>query len=316
MIRSDLPAWRSMLFCPAHVERFVARAHERDADAVILDLEDSVSNDSKSTAREAVRGASQRVGRRGADVLVRINRPLELAVRDIEAAVGPNVSALMLPKTEGPDHVRLLAEVVAGREAALGLTPGITKFVVLVENARALLVAHAIASADQRVVAMAVGGEDMASDIGAEPTPENLFFAKMQGLHAARAAGIVPLGLIGSVAGLADDDAFIALALRSRKAGFEGATCVHPRHVAFLNEGFGASNEELDHASRLIAAMESSTGGAFLFDGNMVDAPIIARAQRLLSRARRDAARRGRSTSLSTDSVDPAIPDAKKHHGH
>ena len=103
-----LPVWRSLLYVPANVERFVARAHERGADGIILDLEDSVPLAEKASARAGVQAAAERVGQAGADVLVRVNQPLRLAVRDIEASVSPAVAALALPKLAGPDHVRLL----------------------------------------------------------------------------------------------------------------------------------------------------------------------------------------------------------------
>src|SRR5689334_24031535 len=132
------PTWRSLLFVPVTAERFVAKAHTRGADVVILDLEDSIAPPEKEAARAALPGAAARVGQGGAEVCVRINRPLELAVPDIAAAVMPQVAALMLPKVMGPEHVRLLSEVVAAREAALGLSPGHTRFIGVVETPQAL----------------------------------------------------------------------------------------------------------------------------------------------------------------------------------
>src|SRR6266700_5959277 len=113
----DLPVWRSMLFVPVTQRRFVEGAARRGADAIILDLEDSVAASEKERARALVAEAADTVSRGGADVVVRINRPLRLAVRDIEAAIGPRVLALALPKVDGLDHVRLLAEIVDEAEA-------------------------------------------------------------------------------------------------------------------------------------------------------------------------------------------------------
>ena len=97
-----LPVWRSLLYVPANVERFVARAHERGADGIILDLEDSVPPAEKASAREGVQAAAERVGRAGADVLVRVNQPLRLAVRDIEASVCPAVNGTRPAETRRP----------------------------------------------------------------------------------------------------------------------------------------------------------------------------------------------------------------------
>lgn len=287
MSARPLPSWRSLLFCPANEERFIAKAHTRGADALILDLEDAVSPAQKDTARSGVASAARRVRQGGADVLVRINRELHWAVPDIAAAVGPDVAGLVLPKLMGPEHVRLLSEVVAAREIALGLPLGHTVFVALIESAAALEHMGAIARADARLVAMAVGGEDLATDLGAEPSADALYVAKMQGLQAARAAGILPMGVLASVAGVADGEAYRAMLRRSRSLGFACASCVHPAQVPLLNQAFGAGPSELAQARRLVAAYEQGVAegrGAVLFDGAMVDKPVATRAYRLLAR--------------------------------
>src|SRR4030088_3295193 len=112
MQSKNLPVWRSMLFVPVTQRRFVDGAARRGADGIILDLEDSVAASEKQRARTLVPEAADIVSRGGADVVVRINRPLRLAVRDIEAAIGPQVLALALRKVDGPEHVQLLAEIV------------------------------------------------------------------------------------------------------------------------------------------------------------------------------------------------------------
>ena len=114
------PSWRSLLYVPVNVDRYVEKAHLRGADGIILDLEDSVPPSQKDAARKMVQSAAQKVARNGADVLVRINRELELAVRDIEASVSPLIRALKLPKIQSADHVKLLAELVGDLEAARG----------------------------------------------------------------------------------------------------------------------------------------------------------------------------------------------------
>src|SRR5216110_944667 len=120
-MRKDLPVWRSLLFVPVTQRRFVDGAAKRGADAIILDLEDSVAASEKERARGLVPEAAEIVSRGGADVVVRINRPLRLAVRDIESAVGPGVLALALPKVDGPEHVRLLAEIIDEVESERGV---------------------------------------------------------------------------------------------------------------------------------------------------------------------------------------------------
>jgi citrate lyase subunit beta/citryl-CoA lyase len=275
------------MFVPVLAERFIAKAHTRGADALILDLEDSIIPSKKAEARAAIAAAVPRVSQNGADVVVRINRPLELAVPDIEAAVMPGVSALMLPKVMGPEHVRLLAELVTERETQLGMEIGHTRFLVLIETTAALPHLFAIA-AEPRMAGMSVGGEDMATDMGATPSADSMYVFAMHGLAACRAAGILPMGSMGQLAKIDDLDSYRAGLKRGRELGFTTASCIHPAHVPIINEEYGASEAELDRARRLLAAFEVAKAngeGAVAFEGSMVDLPIVIRAERLLARA-------------------------------
>ena len=283
------PAWRSLLFVPTTAERFVAKAHERGADVIILDLEDSIPPAEKQAARAALPAAAARVGQAGAEVAVRINRPLELAVADIAAAVMPLVTALMLPKVMGPEHVRLLSEVVAAREAALGLPGGHTRFIALVETPQALPQLAAIAGADPRMAAIGLGVEDLAMELEASPGADMLYPYGMMLVAAARGAGILPMCSIGAFADFSDLEAYRAGLRRSRRLGFACAACIHPSQVPIVNEEYGVSAEEADRARRLIAAFEAAMAkgqAAVAFEGAMVDIPVVERARRLLARAR------------------------------
>lgn len=288
VFRRDLPVWRSLMFCPANAERFIAKAHLRGADAVILDLEDSVAGTEKAAARAQIAEAAVRVGQGGSDVLVRINRELDLAIADIGAAICQAVTGLVLPKVAGPEHVQLLAEVISAQEARSGLHAGHTRLVVLVETAAALEKIWQIARADGRMVAMAVGGEDLATDLDAEPTADSLYVAKMTGVQAARAAGILPLGVLASVAGIDAVEAYQAMLKRSRALGFSCATCVHPSHVPLINAAYAPSAEAVSRAARLVEcydAAQSRGVGAVAFEGSMIDKPVADRARRVLARA-------------------------------
>jgi citrate lyase subunit beta / citryl-CoA lyase len=168
---NDLPIWRSLLFVPVTQRRFVDGAARRGADAIILDLEDSVAASEKERARGLVPEAAEIVARGGADVVVRINRPMRLAVRDIEAAVGPGVLALALPKTDSPEHVRLLAEIVDEVEAERGLMPGTTRLIAMVETAAAFFRIAEIARAHPRLCGLNLGAEDFATSPASRPIP-------------------------------------------------------------------------------------------------------------------------------------------------
>lgn len=283
------PNWRSLLFVPATAEKFVARAHTRGADVIILDLEDSIPPEGKAAARAALPAAAKQVGQAGADVCVRINRPLEMSVPDIAAAVMPEVSVLMLPKVMGAEHVRLLSEVVAVREAALGLPVGHTRFIGVVETPQALPNLVAIAGADPRMAALGVGSEDLSTELEAVPGADSLYVFGMMCVAAARGAGILPMGSIGAFADFSDLGAYRESLRRSRRLGFGCASCIHPAQVPIINEEYGPSPAEVDRARRLIAAFEDGLAaglGAVAFEGAMIDLPVVERARRLLARAR------------------------------
>ncbi len=283
------PNWRSLLFVPATAQRFVDKAHTRGADVIILDLEDSIPPSEKLAARAALPAAVKTVGQGGAQVCVRINRQLELAVPDIEAAIIPGVTVLMLPKVMGPEHVKLLSEVVAVREAAMGMPVGQTRFIALVETPAALANLNAIATADPRMAALGVGSEDLSTELEAVPGGDTMYVFAMLAVAAARAAGILPLGSVGAFADFSDLEGYRTSLQRSRKLGFGCTACIHPLHVPIINEEYGPSAAEVDRARRLIACFDEALAqglGAVAFEGAMIDLPVVDRARKVLARAR------------------------------
>ncbi|WP_206538709.1 CoA ester lyase [Afipia sp. P52-10] len=294
-MRADLPAWRSLMFVPVTREKFVTTAHQRGADAYILDLEDSVPEAEKPRGRTLIHAAAKEVSKAGADVVVRINRPWHQAFLDIEASVGPGVLALMCPKTESPEHLQVIAELLDTFEAQRGMPVGHTKLVALVETADAFFRLREIAKATPRLVAMSLGAEDFALALSMEPIGETLQLAKQTMIIAARGAGILPLGFMGTVADFADLDAFRETIKRSRKFGFAGGTCVHPSQVAILNEQYGYSAADVARAEAMIAAYDDAMAkglGAVTFEGKMIDVPVVNRARNVLRQAAKYAARR------------------------
>jgi len=294
---NDLPAWRSLMFVPITREKFVASAHTRGADAIILDLEDSVPESEKDRARTLIGAAAKEVSKAGADVVVRINRPWHQAFRDIEAAVGQGVLALMCPKTESAEHLQVIAELLDTFETQRGVPHGSTKLVALVETADAFFRFREIAKATPRLVALSLGAEDFALALAMEPIGETLEMPKQTMIIAARAAGILPLGFMGTVADFKDLDVFRQVVRRSRKFGFAAASCIHPSVVHVLNEEYGVSPQAADRAKRMIAAYDDAIArgiGAVTFEGKMIDVPVVEREKALLRQAERFAARQQR----------------------
>ena len=282
----ELPVWRSSLYVPVIVERFVGKAHERGADAIILDLEDSIPQAEKDRARDLVRGAVAKVGRGGADVTVRINRPWRQAIRDMEASVWPGVRALVLPKVADASHVAAIAEILDELEAERGLPPGSVGLVALVETAEAFFHLPAIARASRRLIGLTLGSEDFALSCGMTAEPDGLFYPTQHAAIAARAAGILPLGYVGSIADYSDLEAFRAMARQARRLGFRGGACVHPAQVSILNEAFTPTGEEVRQARGVVAAFEAALAqglGAASFEGRMIDGPVVERARETLA---------------------------------
>ncbi|HEV7996095.1 MAG TPA: CoA ester lyase [Stellaceae bacterium] len=293
-----LPVWRSLLFVPVTAQRFVDGAARRGADAIILDLEDSVAATEKERARGLVPEAAEIVSRGGADVVVRINRPLRMAVRDIEAAIGPRVMALALPKTENAAHVRLIAEIVDEVEGERGVTVGTTRLIAMVETAAAFFHIAEIAHAHPRLCALNLGAEDFATSAGILPEAEALSMPKQMAVFAARAAGIMPLGFIGSIAEFHDLDGFRQTIRRSRRFGFIGASVIHPSQVAILNEEFRPNADQIDHARRVLAVYDKALAegvGAVTVDGKMIDVPVVERARQMVEREAAIAEREARA---------------------
>lgn len=299
-MQRKFPVWRSALFVPANVERFVVKAVERGADALIIDLEDSVPLAEKKAARELVPGIVKRFRDTGhSDVMVRINQPLELAVRDLEAAVIAGVDAIMVTKVEGPEHLRLLDELVTRLEQGRRLPLGEIWFIGLIEAPGPLAKAYDIARSTPRLAGISLGAEDYATAIGAKPMEETLLMPKQQVVQAARAAGIMPFGTIGSVADFGDLDGYTRIVKRSVDFGFVGASCIHPSLVPILNSGFSPSEKDVADAERIVALDKQAAAegrASFAIDGKMIDIPIVQRAEALLERANAIAERRRRSS--------------------
>jgi citrate lyase subunit beta/citryl-CoA lyase len=281
------PVWRSILYVPGNVPKFIDRAHERGADCVLVDLEDSVQLAQKPEARAMLPEAMKKVMRGGADVAVRINRPLRLAVADIEAAVRPGLSALFITKTEGVQHLELLDEVVTELERERDMPVGRVGFAGMIEHPRALAHVNEIAERAPRLVALMLGGEDFALETGSLPGDETLELPKRIVAFAAQAHGVPMIGILGTVADYSDPDAYRKSAERARRFGFSGGTCIHPGLVAALNAAFTPTADEVAHARRLIEADRQAAAegrGSFSVDGKMIDIPVIERARKLIAR--------------------------------
>lgn len=278
--------WRALLFVPVLQSRFVDKAHERGADAIVLDLEDSIPAADKDTARRALPGVVDALVARKLNVTVRVNRFWPDAFADIAAAVRPGVSAIVLPKVRDAGALRVACELVSAFEARAGITAGSIGLIPMIEDAQALAGAADIAAATPRNRAITLGAEDYAVSVGCGVEADAILFASSAIVQAAVLAGIVPLGLLGSIADFADPTVFRERVRRSRALGFRGSLLIHPKQVAAATEGFAPTDAELRWARTIVQSEgQVAAGGAVRIDGQMVDRPVLLRAQQLLADA-------------------------------
>ena len=288
-------ARRSSLILPVNQPRFVERAHTRNADAIVLDLEDSVPGAEKENARRLVKDAIPLVARGGAEVAVRVNNEPDLLGADVDAAVHPGLDNLSIPKAESPEQIRELAARVDRLERARGLAPGHIRFTLAVETPTGLLATRELGTASPRVRSMSVGVEDYCLSLGVEPSADGteLLYPVSFLVTICKAIGIEATGLVGSIAGFRDLATFERAAQRARQLGCEGAGCIHPDQVTVLNRVFTPDPDQAEYARRVVEAFEDGVrqGTASVnLDGKMVDVPVYKRALVIRERARAVAA--------------------------
>jgi citrate lyase subunit beta/citryl-CoA lyase len=276
---------RSRLYLPGDEPKFMINAGLHGPDAVILDLEDSVHPDAKAAARLLVRNALRCFDFGGAERMVRINQG-RLGLDDLEAVIPERPDLVLIPKAETPDEVgevdARIGALLEGDDRPVWLMP-------ILETARGIENAFAMATASERVAALTLGLEDYTADLGVVKTRDGgeSLYARMRVVNAARAAGVQA---IDSVYGDVEDlDGLRAWGERSRAMGFEGMGCVHPRQIRVVHEAFAPSPEEVAKAARIVAAFREAQArglGVVSLGSKMIDPPVVERARRLVERAR------------------------------
>ena len=290
MSRSPSPAgWRSVLFVPALAAGLIERAQTRGADAVQLDLEDAIPASRKAEARGAVPDAIAHLSSGPGDVLVRINRNWRDAVPDLVCCVRPGLRAVTLPKTGGPADLDVVSEILDELEPEHGVPPGSIGIVAQIESASGLL---AMTRADRftpRLLAVTLGPEDFALDLGVEPGPETLREPLRTCVLVARAAGVAPLGFARTIGDYADLDALASSIVEAHAMGLQGAFCIHPKQVPVLNAGFAPPAALVERARIVVERFEAGRAaglGVVSEGGQMIDKPVYDRAVRVLARLR------------------------------
>jgi citrate lyase subunit beta / citryl-CoA lyase len=282
---------RSMLFVPADSERKLAKALGSAADALILDLEDSVADARKPVARGlAAEFIAAHAATLSAQLYVRIN-PLDtaFAMADLATVVAPGLAGIMLPKPRSAADVARLGHGLDALEARAGLNPGSVRIVpVATETAEAMLTMQSYATPLPRLAGITWGAEDLSAAIGAVANKEEdgawsplYLLANSLCLTAAAAAGVPAIDTLH--ADFRDAAGLAAACRSSRRRGFRGRLAIHPDQVATINDAYSPSEAELAHARRIVDAFAAQPdAGALSIDGVMIDKPHLTQARRTL----------------------------------
>jgi citrate lyase subunit beta/citryl-CoA lyase len=282
-MRSTRPR-RSALYMPGSNERALGKARELPCDVIIMDLEDGVAEAAKDEARARIVSEIGKGGYGNRELAVRVNGVGTDWFEDDAVAIATSgAHVLQLPKVESVDAVRSAAEALedAGAPADMAIW-------CMIETARGVLNADAIAGAHPRVGALLLGGADLTKDLGALHTPDRLpLMTSIQMIIlAARANGCCVLD--SPFFDLSDDEGFVAACRQARALGFDGKTLIHPKTIAAANAAFAPTEAELDWARRIKAAHDEAVAagqGVTLVDGKLVEGLHVAEAQRLVALA-------------------------------
>jgi citrate lyase subunit beta / citryl-CoA lyase len=287
---------RSLLFTPADSPKKLDKAMASGADAVIVDLEDSISREGKARARESaaafLKGAVAATAR--PQILVRVNGlQTGLTDADLDAIVAAKPDAIMLPKAEGGASVTHVDAKLAVREAMNDLPDGQIKIVAIAtETAAALFLAGTFAGASKRLSALTWGAEDLSAELGAERNRDSegvlldpYRLARVLCLAGAASAGVAAIDTVFT--DFRDSEAFRRECGAARRDGFAGKMAIHPTQVPIINEAFTPSVEALREARAIVAEFVANPdAGVAAIGGVMVDRPHLARAKRLLARTK------------------------------
>jgi citrate lyase subunit beta/citryl-CoA lyase len=281
---------RSLLYTPGHRASMVARVLDgglpTTPDVALLDLEDGVPPAERENARRVL--AEAIVPARGRCLrFVRIGRSTsDDSEADLAAVVRHGLDGVVVPKVGRAEELDMVDDMLRERERAAGMRERTVRVIAAIETAAGLIDAPRIARAP-RLVGLMFGSEDFASDLGLATRREGeavaLTYARSAIVVAAGAARI--LAFDGIWPDFHDEAGLRADAVRGRQLGFAGRQCIHPDQVAVVNEIFSPTADEVEHARRVVDAFEDGIGrglGAVAVVGEMLDAPIVARARRVL----------------------------------
>ncbi|OMH38883.1 CoA ester lyase [Motiliproteus sp. MSK22-1] len=283
---STLNKARSYLFVPANRPDFIAKAADKNADVIVLDLEDSVPDQAKAEARNQLPTSITQLKTQDQRVAVRINSELEHLTNDLNCLELVQLDSVLLPKVESAGVISLIDSHLSKLEEEQNMAAGSTRLIAMIESSKGVLNAREIAASSPRISSLALGSEDLCAELGVPPTNQSLLGVCQQLVLAAAESSISALGFPGSIGEFSHSEKLDTDLSTAKAMGFHGALCIHPLQVAAVNRIFTYSGEQRRWAKRAIEAMDEATRlgyGACQLDGKMLDAPVIALARQILA---------------------------------
>ena len=281
---------RTMMFVPGNNAGMVKDAGIYGADSIMFDLEDSVSMSEKDAARMLVYEALQTQDYGDSELVVRVNGiDTPYFKNDVYAMVKAGIEVVRLPKVESAQMMLDLVKVVEEAEKKFGREPGSTHVMAAIESAKGVLNAPEIAASTDRMIGLALSAEDYTTDMKTHRYPDGaeLEFARNMILHAARAAGIAAFDTVFT--NMNDVEGFQRETEHIHELGFDGKSLVNPRQIDWVNKVYEPTKKEIENALDVEAAIEEAHqkgSGVISMKGQMVDRPVVLRAQRVIRLAK------------------------------
>jgi len=286
---------RSKLYVPVNREKFVEKAWTRDADCIILDLEDSIAPNDKAIARKMIKDVIPHVSKGGAETQVRINREFE--EEDLDASIIPGLTSLMITKCESTAEIEHLDDLVNQLEKERGLPEGGIQFDLVFETAKGIINVESVATGSPRIVSITTGQSDLSVDLGftrmKELNFEQYSYAENKVLYAARAAKVQPHGIgaqnnvdFSSIS--MGPEAMLKACRHAFWMGFMGTSVIHPGWIKAANKGFTPPQEEVALARKLKVLLEeayTNGQGSASLNGRMYDVANMKQVDNILARA-------------------------------
>ena len=280
---------RSLLFIPGNQTKMLVKASTLAPDAFVPDLEDSVAPDDKDEARKVVSNHLELLSKSGVRVIPRVNSlDTGLLETDLEAVVGPHIFGITVGKVQAPQDMLEISEKISRWEKKVGLQDGAVKLIPWIESALGIVKSFEILTSTSRIYGAAFGAEDFTNDMGIERMDDDseISYATNVIAIAARAARV--LALDTPYVSFRDEEGLIKDADQAKSIGYKGKFAIHPAQITPINKCFSPSRAEINYARRVLEVFETAKKegrGSTSLDGQMIDVPVVKRAQGLLDLA-------------------------------